>query len=365
MVSLLYAQLCHSISLADVCDGLALRHSRLSLLREAAPPKRNTLSHANRTRDPALMQKLFWETLDSLTKQSPRFGPSGRYVAVPYKFRKAIHAIDSSTISLVANCLDWAKHRRRKAAAKLHLTLNLQTFLPTIAIVEEAAHHDATRAGELCAPLKEGEIAVFDKAYVDFKHLFKLDERQVFWVTRAKDNMSYDVVEEMDVNESQGIIKDRLIELNVEKSKKAYPKRLRMVTARVEVDGKEIEMTFITNNLKWAPSSVAGLYKSRWGIEAFFKEIKQTLNLSGFIGYNKKAIQWQIWAALLVWLLTRYTKFIFNWKHSFTRLMALLRSHVWDLYDLNELLQFHGTAGGLPRLIAEPGQAYFDGFEPK
>jgi hypothetical protein len=365
VVSLLYAQLCHCISLPDVCDALALRKSRLSLLRGATPPKRNTLSHANRKRNPELMEKLFWETLNHLRIQSPEFGPAGRYSGVPRRFKKTIHAIDSSTISLVANCMDWAKHRRRKAAAKLHLTLNMQTFLPTIAVVEEASHHDATRARELCVPLKEGEIVVFDKAYVDFKHLHELDERGIFWVTRAKDNMSYEVVKELPNDAQQGIIRDQLIILNTEKSQKAYPKQFRLVTARVELNGKEVEMTFISNNTKWAASSVAGLYQSRWGIEVFFKQLKQTLKLSGFIGYSKEAIQWQIWAALLVWLLSRYAAFVSGWSHSFSRLMALLRSYVWDKFDLSELLKFHGTAGGLPRMVAEPGQAYFVGFEPR
>ena len=38
------------------------------------------------------------------------------------------------------------------------------------------------------------EIVVFDKAYVDFNHLHILHERGVFWVTRAKDNMAYEIV---------------------------------------------------------------------------------------------------------------------------------------------------------------------------
>ncbi|MDD3116779.1 MAG: hypothetical protein PHR12_09275, partial [Victivallaceae bacterium] len=38
------------------------------------------------------------------------------------------------------------------------------------------------------------EIAVFDKAYVDFKHLNALDERGIFWVTRKKENMAYEVM---------------------------------------------------------------------------------------------------------------------------------------------------------------------------
>ena len=54
--------------------------------------------------------------------------------------------------------------------------------------------------------------------------------------------------------------------------------------ALVEVDSKEREMTFLTNNLEWSPSSVAAPYKCRWDIEVFFKQIKQTLNWPTFWG---------------------------------------------------------------------------------
>jgi len=55
--------------------------------------------------------------------------------------------------------MDWAKHRRREAAAKLHLNPNLQSFLPSCAVIEEASHHDDTHAPALRANLKDGEIA--------------------------------------------------------------------------------------------------------------------------------------------------------------------------------------------------------------
>jgi len=121
-------------------------------------------------------------------------GGFGRpYKGIPRRFKRAIHAVDSSTITLVANCMNWAKHRRRKAAAKLHLRLNLQSFLPGFAIIEEARHHDDTRAPALCAHLQDGEIALFDKAYINFTHLFDLARRGIIRVTRSKDNMAYTV----------------------------------------------------------------------------------------------------------------------------------------------------------------------------
>jgi hypothetical protein len=97
-------------------------------------------------------------------------------------FRRAIHVVD------------WTKHRRRKAAAKCHLRLDLQSFLPRFAILDTARDADAKRAREVCAGLKAGEIVIFDKAYVDFSHLFDLFRRGIWWVSWAKDNLQYRVV---------------------------------------------------------------------------------------------------------------------------------------------------------------------------
>ena len=84
---------------------------------------------------------------------------------------------------------------RRKAAAKCHMRLDLQTFLPRFALLKAANTHDSTEAVELCADIRAGEVVVFDKAYVDFSHLHSLSRRDIFWVTRAKDNMAYENVQ--------------------------------------------------------------------------------------------------------------------------------------------------------------------------
>jgi hypothetical protein len=156
--------------------------------------------------------------------------------------------------------MPWAKHRRRKAAAKCHLRLDLQSFLPSFAIVEEASHHDDSRARELCAGLQDGEVALFDKAYVNFGHLFDLDQRGVFWVTRAKENMTFHVCRKLLRKPSGKVLRDDLITLKTKKSRRQYPRKLRRVVMLVEVDGNEVEMTFITNNMEWAASSVGQLY---------------------------------------------------------------------------------------------------------
>jgi hypothetical protein len=189
--------------------------------------------------------------------------------------------MDSTVIELMAHAMDWAKHRRRKAAAKTHLRLNLQSLLPQCVIIDTAREHDNLRARELCAGIKEGEIAIFDKGYLDFDHLLDLDQRGVNWVTRAKENMQYEVVEQLPIADHPKILADEIITLRDER--KRAPEIMRRVVALVEVDGEEREMVFLTNQLGWSPNTVADLYRCRWEIEVFFKQIKQTLQVADFL----------------------------------------------------------------------------------
>jgi len=359
VVSLAYAQLTHSIGLNDLCDSLQLHSGPLSGVRGATAPSRNGLSNANRERPAAMAEQLFWQVLEHLGKQSPGF-VAGRTRGRAFRFKLPIHVVDTTVIQLVANCMDWAQHRRRKAAAKTHMRLNLQSLLPNFVIIDTAGEHDNQRARELCAGVKSGEIILFDKGYVDFGHLRDLDARGISWVTRAKDNLAYEVVQEMPSSKDPKILKDEIIGLR--NPNLPAPELMRRVVAVVEVDGQEREMTFLTNNLEWSPRSVADLYRCRWQIEVFFKQIKQTLQLGDFLGHNANAVRWQIWMALLVYVLLRYLSYLSKWAHSFTRLFTILRAVTWAKLDLLGLLDCYGTAKGSFRNLARPEQAYFPGF---
>jgi len=361
VVSLLYAQLTHALGLNDVCDALRLHSGPLSAIRGATPPSKNALSHANRERNPKMAEALFWTMLEHLQQLHPGFG-AGRRPRFAFRFKRLIHVVDSTTIQLVARCMDWAKHRRRKAAAKCHVRLNLQSFLPRFALVDSAAEHDNRRAHELCAGVQAGEIVIFDKAYVDFEHLADLSMREVFWVTRAKDNLQSRVVRRLQHAPQGNILRDDLILLSSPPSRKSYPFCLRRVVALVEVDGQVREMVFLTNNLTWSAQTIAELYRCRWSIEVFFKELKQTLQLADFLGHNAQAVRWQVWTALLMYLLLRFCAWLGQWSHSFTRLFTLLRAALWQRLDLRSLLQRYGTAEGGGRFLGTPEQAYLPGL---
>jgi len=139
---------------------------------------------------------------------------------------------------------------------------------------------------------------------------------------------------------------------------------LRRVRARVALDGEERELVFLTNNLTWSASSVAELYRCRWQIEAFFKQIKQTLQLADFLGHSANAVKWQVWMALLVYVLLRFQAWRSRWKHSFARLLTLLRAGLWQRRDLAQLLRRYGTAAGHFAWLAPARQGWLPGFAP-
>jgi hypothetical protein len=367
LATMVFVQLAHALSLNDVCDWLQLKARAIAGL-GLTPPSRNNLSHANKERPAAFMEEVFWKTLAHCQRCEPHFGAKRQGRRLLHRFKVKVNAVDSTTIELVANCIDWARHRRRKAAAKMHLRLNVGSFLPSFAIVDTAGQNDNKRAREVCAGLEPGEIAVFDKAYVDFRHLRDLAARGVQWVTRAKDNFQYRTVRNLPVPKGGRILKDQIVALKGERWKKLEEFKgwtLRRVEAIVEVDGKDKVMVFITNNVVWSARSVADLYRARWEIEVFFKQVKQTLKLSGFLGYSANAIRWQVWTALLVYVLLRFAAHLGQWSHSFTRLFAVVRAAIWERLDLLGLLRRYGTAGGSFRMLGAAHASWLPGFEPQ
>lgn len=362
VVCLLYAQLAHALSLNDVCDALRLWATPLRALRGATPPSRNNLSNSNKVRDCAMAESLFWQTLRHLEQTYAGFG-RGQSAGMAHRFRRSIHIVDSTVVQLMASCLDWAKHRRRKAAAKCHLRLHLRSMLPSCVVIGSAKEHDRRKIDQLCAGLREGEIVLFDKGYYVFAYFWELTQRTVFFVTRAKDNLNYHVVKNLPKSKDPRVLKDQLIVLKTPASREDYPGQLRLVTALVEVDGEERVMEFLTNNLEWSAGSVADLYRCRWQIEVFFKQIKQTLQLADFLGHNANAVKWQLWMALLVYVLLRFQAWRASWTHSFSRLLTLLRAALWQTRDLTNLLKRYGTAGGDYRRMNSPRQAELPGFE--
>ena len=111
---------------------------------------------------------------------------------------------------------------------------------------------------------------------------------------------------------------------------------MRRIAVYDEKNNQVIEL--LTNNKHWSAGTIAELYKSRWRIEIFFREIKQILNIKSFIGTSVNAVLIQIWSAMIVILLLKYLKAIskFNWHLS--NLVVFIRINLFVKIDLYQWL---------------------------
>ena len=361
---LMLSQFLHLFSLNEIVDVSKIYAPELLRLRGITPANLNTFSNANRTRDPKVMQSFFWEVYDTFRRQDGGF-VRGRHHGRLTRFNlRGIYAIDSSTIQLAYWCIDWAKHRQRKAAVKIHMVANVANRLPHFCVFGRAKDHDSKMEDELFNSLKEGDIGIADRAYNHFKALHRQSLRGVFIVVREKSGMKYRVVRRVAKKDlGENIISDETIMLTGQRTSKEYPCAMRRVVARVKVDGKWRTMVFLTNNFEWAASTIAELYKARWEVELLFKELKQTLQLQDFYGENENAVAWQIWAALLTHLVLRWLKYKSGAACSYSRFAALVRAIVWLKKDAMAILRSYGIAPPPDPGGVASGMPYLPGFE--
>ena len=152
-----------------------------------------------------------------------------------------------------------------------------------------------------------GAIYLMDKAYVDFEALFRINNAGAFFVTRAKDNMSYETIEQnFNINEFTGLRADKIVRLTVAKTKKLYPEKLRIVEF-YDFTNSEL-LVFLTNNFEVCALEIANLYRNRWQIEIFFKWVKQNLTVKKLWGHSVNAVKIHLWVAICTHLIVAHIK---------------------------------------------------------
>lgn len=291
--------------------------------------KRSTLSDANNKRDYRIFESLFYTLLNKTISLTPKHN---------FKFKNQLYSIDSTTIDLCLSLFDWAKFRKRKGAVKIHTKLNHNGNIPDFLTITDGKCSDIRAAKENFDFIADS-IVVMDKGYIDFKWFYSLHKQGVFFVTRAKENMFYEVIEQQEFAEGTGVVSDERIRLRHDKSLADYPEQFRMVKY---YDIKTNKLyTFITNNFKLAAKTIADIYKSRWQVELFFKWIKQNLKIKSFLGTSKNAVMSQIWVAMIVYLLVSYIKFQTKSNLSILEFTRILRATLFQRIALIDLLSLN------------------------
>lgn len=324
-VAMLFCHLGRAQSLREICGGLASAAGKLNHLGIDSAPAKSTLSYANAHRPWQVYESLFYLLLD----RCKEVGAKRRL-----RFKNALLSLDSTVIDLCASVFDWAKFKTTKGAVKIHMLLENQGLLPSYALITDAKTADIRPAREMTfAP---GTILVFDRGYNDFLWFVTLTLQQVWFVTRMKDGTRYRVVERRETPRNGAVLRDEVIELDV--NLKPYdieldsPVLFRRIEVRVP--DREEPMVFLTNHLEFAASTIAAIYKERWQIELLFKALKQNLRIKTFVGTSSNALHIQIWTALIAMLILRYLQLKSQFGWSLSNLLAMLRFNLFTYRDL-------------------------------
>lgn len=300
LVFMLYGVISKSNSLNGLCKSMLFLEGKLSYLGIKELPASSTLSDANRRRDSEVFEHVYYQLLDYYKSEL-----QGGFSCLPINNEAncdKIKRFDATTFTLFSNIFKGAG--RNTAQGNKKGGIKAQTLMPYDGLVPEyvhlgaAAKNDKDFLGQL--KVKKGYTYVFDKGYVNYQVYQQWDSQGVYFVTRLNENASYKVMESypvdcMDIVSGQGTIRDELIELKLSSSKSTV--KFRLVTYKDPGSGKILR--FLTNHYQYNNLTIALIYKNRWAIEPFFKQLKQSYQLSYFFSDKEKGIMTQIWVALI------------------------------------------------------------------
>lgn len=327
LVSMLFCQFARSESVRDISNGLRSATGNLQHLGIEKAPSKSSISYQNKHRDWELFRSYYYELVKSLGQQA-------RFKQIKFRIKAKIFLLDSSTISLCLSLFDWAKYKTAKGAVKMHTLLDYDGNLPAYVHITDGKTAD--NKGAYHVPLFKGSVIVADRFYNDLYLLNVWDSKEVYFVIRHKENLQYTVIKENELPDKkhQHLLKDEIIELKNTSSKEKYPKRLRRVAVWDEVNKQTIEL--ITNQMNWTANTIGELYKSRWQVEIFFREIKQLLHIKSFIGTTKNAVMIQIWTALITILLLKSLKAMAAFPWHLSNLVAFIRLNLFVKINLQQ-----------------------------
>ena len=228
--------------------------------------------------------------------------------------------LEVTVVSVCLNTFDCAYYRQRKGALKLHMLFDFDGCLPQYIHLTDGLKHEGKVAKQI--PIPKGSVVVGDSGYMDFV-LFDLWHTQgVSFLVRSKDSIKLEMVKEYEPGHAP-VMHDMDVFPALEPSQKKYSGLLRLVEVWDEENQQTIQL--LTNKASWTAQTIAELYKQRWSVEIFFRDIKTHLKIKSFLGTSEKAVLIQIWTAMIIILVLKYLKWKAKHKWSLANLINFVR----------------------------------------
>lgn len=324
LLCMLFGQLTNRESLRDLIVALDAHSGKSYHLGLGKSITRSNLAKANEVRNSKIFEDYAYHLI-SIAREL--------HSSEDFKIKGNIYAFDSSTIDLCLNVFWWAKFRKAKGGIKLHTLYDVNTQIPAFLYITAANVHDVKAMDELV--YEAGAHYIFDRAYLDFTRLYKIERCSAYFVIRAKSNTKFKRMYSKKVDKLTGVQCDQIGKISGFYTSKDYPEKLR----RVKYYDNESNRTFVflTNNMNISADNVALLYKNRWQVELFFKWIKQHLKIKSFWGTSENAVRIQIYCAISAYCLVSIVADKHKLKRSTYEILQVLGISLLDKTPINEL----------------------------
>lgn len=324
-----FGQLTHRESMSDTILCLKANANKMYHLGIGEVVSLSTITRANENRS----YKIYEELAMMLIKEANQLCIKDNFLEI--EFEGNVFALDATTIDLCLSTFYWASFREAKGGIKLHTQLDLKTSIPQFILFSTASVHDVNLLDTI--DFESNSFYIMDKGYIDYQRLYKINQSDAFFVTRAKDNMSYRRLYSKKKDKSSGVLFDQIIKLNNYYASKDYPEKMRMIKYYDSITGNTL--IFITNNFDLKATEISQLYKNRWDIELFFKWIKQHLKIKTFWGHSENAVKTQIWIAVSTYVLVVIAKKKFNLENTLYEILQILSISIFEKTHINQLFQ--------------------------
>ena len=323
LLSLMFGQLSNRESLRDLIIALDAHHSKCYHLGIGRNVSRSSLARANQDRDYHIFEEYAYYLINEARQK--------RATEI-FKLGGNIYAFDLTTIDLCLAVFWWAKFRKKKGGIKVHTLYDVETQIPAFIHITEAAVHDSKAMKEI--PYESGSYYIFDRAYNNFKMLYKVHQIDAFFVVRAKKNLQYKSIK-WKRRLPKNVLSDVTIELIGFYPKQYYPEQFRLV--RYWDEEQKREFVFLTNAMHISALQVAELYKNRWQVELFFKWLKQHLKIKKFWGTTENAVRVQIYSAICTYCLVAIVQHDMQLDRSTYEVLQILSISLTDKTLLRDL----------------------------
>jgi hypothetical protein len=323
LIALLFWQVSGAAGLREIVAALESHAARLYHL-GAGKVARSTLSDANTQRP----HEVFAGLLGLLIGQAHR--------GLRRELAGTTYLIDATGLRL-SGLSGWARFSEGVCGVKAHVIYDPDADCPVYLAVTAANVNDITAAQAM--PIEAGATYVFDLGYYDYRWWAKLDEQACRIVTRFKANTPLDVVDEFDLPQGSDILSDRIGFLPARQAaSRQNPMRHGVREIRVKTETGKV-LRILSNDLDAPAQEIADLYKRRWAIELFFRWVKQSLQITRFVGRSENAVRIHIAVALIAFLLLRLAQAVQTAVKTPLLFARLVRANLMQRRRIDRLLE--------------------------